>query len=64
VKSSVLMYSFEVSDQKALPWALGRYKLVHEWDFSQSPQAHSIVSAVGSVNQVQSPLILAATSDK
>jgi len=73
VKSSVLMYTYEVerasarNDLKVLQSAAlsagGRYKLVHEWNFSEPSQCHS-VSAVGCVNQVQSPIILTATSDK
>ena len=66
-KSAVLMYTYDLTwsqqfnDLKSLPSAnqssAGRYKLVQEWT------GHS-VSAVSCVNAVQSPIILAATSDK
>ena len=72
IKSAVLMYTYDLTwsqqfnDLKSLPSAApsgasqsaaGRYKLVQEW-------TGYTVSAVSCVNAVQSPIILAATSDK
>lgn len=61
-----MMYSYDTeaadhkNDLKRL-LSVGKYKLVHEWDLKERAQA---VCAVGCVNSVQSPIILAATSDK
>ena len=68
------MYTFDLdseaqNDLKRLPSAptsAGRYKLVHEWSPSVSGQngAGQRITSLACVNSVQSPILLAATSDK
>mmetsp|Transcript_32481 Transcript_32481/g.60663 ORF Transcript_32481/g.60663 Transcript_32481/m.60663 type:complete len:446 (-) Transcript_32481:313-1650(-) len=71
LKSSVLMYTYDLHDFEAKNdlkrlQATGKYKLVHEW----SPRGgvgdamQQSITTSACINSVESPLILAATSDR
>lgn len=67
MKSSVLLYAYDADYAEAKKEDLtrflhtGKYQLMHNWDFISS--AHN-VCAMAAMNHVQSPLVIASTSDK
>jgi hypothetical protein len=71
MKSSVLMYTYNLNDFEAKNdlkrlQATGKYKLVHEWSprggGGETPRQSFTTSSC--INSVESPLILAATFDR